>query len=156
MDTIFDYFVSELAKMNPPEQNLDELIATSSPIEVFRAHAGLFKKGMKCPNMEKIWRIITIEQYHNERIRTFVTQAIVDQPIEYFTLVFEKMQKKDVIKKYDPKLLATEYMAFSIYLYFRFVVLEPERSNIDEFDDMTEALEALCRHSGYFSRPGIK
>jgi AcrR family transcriptional regulator len=53
MDTIFDYFVSELAKMNPPEQNLDELIATSSAIEVFRAHAGLFKKGMKCPNTER-------------------------------------------------------------------------------------------------------
>lgn len=139
MDTIFDYFLSEIAKMTPPEQDIDQLIDTLSLLQIFQAHSSLFKKGMKSPNMDKIWRIIAIEQYHNERIRKFVNQAIIDQPIEYFALLFEKMQKKHLIKQYDPKLLATEYMAFSVFMYFRYVVLEPERTlNLEDFDEMIE------------------
>ena len=66
MDSIFKYFKKELMKMRPPEARNLEKIDKITP-EVFRQRAHLTLGIFKNPVMEKIFRIISSEQFRDKR-----------------------------------------------------------------------------------------
>jgi len=121
LDSIIDYFMSEMAQSSPPEEEMENLMET--PELFFEIGARAFIERMSAPNTEKIWRIISIELYHNEKIRNFFKKELLEMPIIAWEGIFTKMIEKKVIKPSDPKILAYEYFSFAIYLYFEYFVL---------------------------------
>lgn len=124
LDAIIDYFMLEMAMSNPPEEEMDKLMET--PELFFEVGARAFIGRMSAPKTEKIWRIISIELYHNEKIREFFKKELLEVPINSWEDIFTKMMKKGVIKQVDPKVLAYEYFSFAIYLLFEYFVLNYE------------------------------
>ena len=126
LDAIIDYFMSELTLSNPPEEEMEKLMET--PELFFEVGARAFIGRMSVPKTEKIWRILSIELYHNEKIREFFKKELLEVPLLAWEEIFTKMMEKNVIKRVDPKILAYEYFSFAIYLYFEYFVLDYEET----------------------------
>ena len=70
---------------------------------------GVFNKWIAAPDMEKVWRIICIELYHDTRIKKFYDQFSGDA-IAFWTSNFRIMRKHGLIKPLDPAVLARELL----------------------------------------------
>ncbi|WP_424354216.1 TetR/AcrR family transcriptional regulator [Methanobacterium sp. MBAC-LM] len=144
LDAIIDYFMSELTLSNPPEEEMEKLMET--PELFFEVGARAFIGRMSAPKTEKIWRIISIELYHNEKIREFFKKELLEVPILAWEGIFTKMMEKNVIKRVDPKILAYEYFSFAIYLYFEYFVLDYEETG-ETFMEMV--WEKMSNHAQF-------
>lgn len=80
------------------------------------------------PGMMKITRIILVETYHNEKIRDFVKEAIIEGPINGWVNLFNLMKEKGLIRKdCDSKQLAESFYYYGLFLLIEhFIVNYPE------------------------------
>ena len=66
---------------------------------------------MHAPDIVKYRKLLTIEQFHNERIVEVATMHFVTGLESLYTMIFEKMMEKGILKQEDSAFLAFEYMA---------------------------------------------
>jgi AcrR family transcriptional regulator len=117
LETVFEYMKTKLYRETVPE-NYDAFVS-AVPLETIMANGfGELASFMTDPYMLKIMRIITIEMYHNDRIREFFRVQMFERPVGEMETLFGKLAEKGKIKSYDPRALATAYFAFSVYMYF--------------------------------------
>ena len=143
MDSIFKYFKKELMKMRPPEAQNLEKIDKITP-EVFRQRANLTLSIFKNPIMEKIFRIISSEQFRDKRARIIILECLIHEPYSFSKKVLEIMINKGTIAKIDPDIKAMEFQ-YSIYtLFMEYLLL---RSNNSDTSGIEELIE---KHLNYF------
>ncbi|MGF7117070.1 TetR/AcrR family transcriptional regulator [Methanobacterium oryzae] len=143
LDAIIDYFMFEMLQSSPPEEEMEKLMET--PELFFEIGAKAFIGRMSAPKTEKIWRLISIELYHNEKIREFFKKELLEVPLVSWEEIFTKMMEKGVIKQVDPKILAYEYFSFAIYLLFEHFVLNYEETDETFRDVMLERMSDHAR-----------
>jgi AcrR family transcriptional regulator len=143
MDNIFEYFKKELIKMRPPEaQNLDKIDKVTP--EIFRQRANLTLYIFKNPVMEKIFRIISSEQFRDKRARMIVLECLIHEPYSFSRTVLEIMVKKGIINEIDPDIKAMEFQ-YSIYtLFMEYLLLKSDNSDTGKIGEMIE------KHLDYF------
>lgn len=144
LDAIIEYFMSELQQSGPPEEEMDKLMET--PEVFFEVGARMFIERVNTPSMEKIWRLVSIELYHNQKIRNFFKKELLEGPINFWETTFTNMTEKGFIKPFNPRTLAYEYFSFAIYLFFEYFVLKYDE-DFDSFMDL--ALEKMNRHAEF-------
>ncbi|MGB9978900.1 TetR/AcrR family transcriptional regulator [Methanobacterium sp.] len=145
LDAIIDYFMSELQQSGPPEEDGD-LLMDQGPEVFFEVGARMYIERINTPEMEKIWRLVSIEMYHNEKIRNFYKKELLEQPINIWEDTFAKMIEKGLVKPFNPRTLAYEYFSFAIYLFFEYFVLKYDE-DYDSFMDL--ALEKMNNHAEF-------
>ncbi len=143
LDAIIDFFMSELASGSLPEEEMEKLLET--PELFFEVGARAFIKRMSAPKNEKIWRIISIELYHNDKIRDFYQTVLLEEPLKAWEEIFKKMIEKKMIKPVDPKILAYEYFYFAVYLIFEYFILKYE----EDENFMNVAWKRLSNHAEF-------
>ena len=96
---------------------------------------------MHAPDVIKYRKLFTVEQFHNERVAEFATMHFVTGLESLYTIIFEKVMEKGILKQEDPEFLAFEY-------------LTPVTMMIHQCDRMPEweekAMERIRRHIDYF------
>ncbi len=128
----------ELTISRPQEEEMEKLM--ENPEMFFEVGARTFLERMNTPKLGKIWRIISIELYHNNKIRNFYKNVLFDEPIMIWEEIFTKMMEKGVIKKVNPKIIAHEYYYFVISLFFEYFILKYEEENENFIDLVWEKL----------------
>ncbi len=151
LEKILEYPLTRLTKIGPPGVIVDfTMIGKVSPEEeiVSRGLEGYMALGneintswMDDPRMEKVFRIIYVELYHNERVKNFYSmfmEGMYTFCVSFFTIMVERK----LIKPADPKVLAMEYLSFygsayTDYFLFRYgstsgSFLEEYRERIDQ------------------------
>ena len=145
LDAIIDYYMSELHQSGPPEED-EDLLMDQGPEVFFEVGARMYLERINTPTMEKIWRLVSIEMYHNEKIRNFYKKELLEEPINIWEATFAKMIEKGLIKPFNPRTLAYEYFSFAIYLFFEYFVLKYD----EDFDSFTDlALEKMNNHAEF-------
>jgi AcrR family transcriptional regulator len=145
LNSIMDYFKKELSRSGLPEDDFEYLIE-QGPEVFFEEGAKIYINHINTPQMEKIWRLISIETYHNEKIREFFKKELLAEPIKVWENTFQMMIEKEMIKPLNPKTLAYEYFSFTIFLFFEYFVLEYDK----EFETyMDLALEKMKNHAEF-------
>ena len=137
--------IEEMGTYSLTEEEIDELIS-QSPELFFETGSREFITGMSNPKTEKIWRILSIEVFHNEKIKKFFINELLEYPISQWEIIFTKMMKKGMIKEFDPKILAREYFSFALYLFFEYFILKYD-TNYSSFMDM--AYKKMISHSNF-------
>jgi hypothetical protein len=121
MEKIVEYPIARIGLVGPQGVEDEELIV-SMGLEGFMAISGrIFTNWMDDPYMEKIWRIICIELYHNEKIKEFYSKFVVAAS-SFWESNFTIMMKHKLIKPSDPKVLAMEYLSFYTYSYMDYFI----------------------------------
>ncbi|WP_424356134.1 TetR/AcrR family transcriptional regulator [Methanobacterium sp. MBAC-LM] len=143
MDNVFEYFKKELMKMRPPEaKNLDKIDKITP--EIFRQRANLTLCIFKNPLMEKIFRIISSEQFRDKRARMIVLECLIHEPYSFSRTVLEIMVNKSIINEIDPDVKAMEFQ-YSIYtLFMEYLLLKSDNSDTGKIEEMIE------EHLDYF------
>jgi AcrR family transcriptional regulator len=145
LESIINHLIKEMEAYSITEEEIDQLISIS-PEFFFETGSKEFIKGMSNPKTEKIWRILSIEVFHNDKIKKFFIQELLESPINQWEKIFTKMMKKGIIKEYDPKILAREYFSFALYLFFEYYILKYD-TNYSSFMDM--AYKKMIDHSNF-------
>lgn len=108
---ILKYPLGRMLTVGQQDIGTEELIV-SMGLEKFMAMAGdLALSWMEDTYMEKIWRIICIELYHNDQIKQFYSEFKV-MSCSYWVSAFDIMMKHNLIKTSNPRILAMEYLSF--------------------------------------------
>ena len=88
----------------------------------------------------KTRKVLTIEQFRDERARSLATKHFLTGLQDMFTPLFREMMEKGLLKQDDPAMLAFAYTA-PITALIHFCDREPEKT----VDVMAE-VEAFSRH----------
>ncbi len=146
LDTIIDYFMNELYQSGFSEEEESALLE-ESPEAYLQQGARMYMESINTPQMEKIWRLVSIETYHNDKIREFFKKELLDAPIDIWENTFRMMIEKKMIKPLNPRTLAHEYFSFPIYLFFEYYVLRYD----EDFNSFIEmAMEKMANHNEFF------
>jgi len=145
LDAIIDYFKSELSQSGLPEEE-DAALMEQGPEVFFNVGASAYINQINTPQMEKIWRLVSIETYHNQKIRDFFKKELLEEPITVWEDVFQTMIEKNMIKPLNPRTLAYEYFSFIIFLFFEYFVLKYDE-DFNSFMDL--ALKRLGNHTEF-------
>jgi AcrR family transcriptional regulator len=145
LDTIIDYFMSEITESSELPIDNDNLMS-KGPKVFFEVGGKAFIERMSSPKNEKIWRIIAIEIFHNIKIRNFFRKELLEKPLKGWENIFNMMIEKKIIKPYNPQTLAYEYFSFAIFLFFEYFVLE-YNTDFDSFMDL--ALIKMANHAEF-------
>lgn len=145
LDAIIDFFKSELAKSNLPEEEGSSLM-DQSPEVFFESGVRMFMARINISQMEKIWRLVCIETYRNEKIREFFKKELLEEPLVEWENIFRIMIEKKMIKPVNPQTLANEYWSFAIFLIFEYFILKYD----EDFDSyMKQGLEKMIYHTRF-------
>ena len=87
-----------------------------------------------------IRKVLTIEQFRDERAKELATRHFLMDLREMFTNVFEDMMEKDLLRRDDPAMLAFAYTA-PITALIHLCDREPDKT-----DEAMERIEAFSRH----------
>ncbi|ADZ08532.1 transcriptional regulator, TetR family [Methanobacterium lacus] len=145
LENIINHLIDELGAISFTDEEMDALIS-ESPELFFETGSREFFNGMSNPKTEKIWRILSIEVFHNEKIKTFFVNELLESPINEWEKIFTKMMKKGIIKEYDPRVLAREYFSFALYLFFEYFILKYD-TKYSSFTDM--AYNKMIDHTNF-------
>ena len=88
----------------------------------------------------KTRKVLTLEQYRDERARDLATKHFLTGLTEMFTRIFAGMMDKGLIRRDDPAMLAFAYTA-PISALIHLCDREPEKT-----EDATAQIEAFSRH----------
>lgn len=122
LEKILEYPIGRIGEMGPRDVETEELII-SMGLEKFMELAGdLIFGWMEGPHMEKVWRIICIELYHNQKIKEFYSE-FEDMSLNYWISAFETMIKHRIIKPLNPQTLAMEFLSFYGNAYMDYYLL---------------------------------
>jgi Transcriptional regulator len=139
LESIFEYMKGMLYSQTVPADH--DAFVESTPVEVILGNGFTqLASYMADLYMLKIMRIITIEMYHNERIRDFFRAQMFERPVDEMEILFRKLGENGKIKRYDPRALATAYFAFSVYMYFdTFMIRYGEPLDYDRIEKKSRA-----------------
>lgn len=139
LEKILEYPLGRIGDMGPQDVETEDLIV-SIGLEDFMALAGdLIFGWMEDPHMEKIWRIICIELYHNEKIKKFYRE-FEDMSCSYWKSAFEVMMKHRLIKPSNPGTLALEFLSFYGNAYMDYFLLDYGNTSgtfQEEYEDLS-------------------
>lgn len=123
LEKILEYPMKRVEKIGWHDTETEELIV-SLGLEKFMSKAcDICISWMDDPYMEKIFRIILVELYHNQQIKNFYTMFI-DVSGSFWELIFTLMIKNKLIKPSDPKILASEYLSFYGNAFLQYFLLQ--------------------------------
>lgn len=145
LDAIIEYFKTEFNKSNKPEEEFTDFMS-QGPEVIFEEGVRLYMERINTRKMEKIWRLICIETYHNDKIREFFNEELLKKPLAGWEELFKTLIGKNMIKPVNPRILAYEYWSFAIFLFFDCYILKYD----DDFDFcMKEGLEKMTNHTKF-------
>jgi len=147
LDTIIDYFTVELARASAPAEGIEGRLEEVGVEKYMEIGSTAFMERIMNPRVSKIWRVLSIELYHNKKIKDFFIQTMLNAPLDGWEQIFGTMIEKKLINPYDPRMLAREFFSFGVYLYFVQFFLKYDE-NSSSFDD--EALKELDDHIKFF------
>lgn len=123
LDAILAYYINEMTKDEIPLNQASENLDISFDY-FYKAGVDLYTSKLNDAKMMKITRIILVETYHNEKIRKFVKNAIVNGAIAGWIELFNLMKEKNLIKKdCDSKQLAESFYYYGLFLLIEHVII---------------------------------
>lgn len=147
LDSILQYFINEMSGESLPLKDIEKYL-DKSPELFYQAGSNLYKELIYSEDLLKIFRLAFIEMYHNDKIKIFVKEQIIEAPVYGWTQIFQLMKFKNLIKENsDCEQLAKSYYYHGFYLLVEhFVFNYPEKNNkfLDEFfNEMNTHMELL-------------
>ena len=123
MEQIFRYPMIQLESIGPSREDAEKMIVAMGVDGFMAMSDNVFKQWITAPRMEKVWRIMFIELYHDEKLKRFYDKFTGDT-LAFWEYNFRTMQKHKLIKRLEPEVLAREYLAFYLYAFLDYFIAD--------------------------------
>lgn len=134
LSSIYAFFKEKFSEASSFSQNGLEQLEHMSSLELLNSSFYYFKHIMWTPYIIKIARIITMEQNKNQSAKNFFIQDFIEKPTQQIQEMFKQILKKESISGLDTRVLAEEYIAYIMFLYFKhnFLLNSPDIEDIEK------------------------
>jgi AcrR family transcriptional regulator len=119
---IYDLFIAESANVFPPLECLDAFIKNSTPIDFFKTGNQLFLEHMLNARMEKVWRILLIERFSDQRAAQIILEESYNKSLAFIKTTLQKMIEQKKIKEVDTQVCSYEYIYPMNFMFFEYIV----------------------------------
>lgn len=109
LEQILGAFRGEYRTMLPPLAALDQILAATRPEDFLLRGFLNLKERLADPTVQKLWRIIQMEQYRHPLAREIVLQDMVQDTLRFLEVVFAKLIAAGKVRPLPPRQLATTY-----------------------------------------------
>jgi AcrR family transcriptional regulator len=144
LGSIFEYFEERIGGAVFSEEAVDGIIDQAGPLAFLEQSLDLFVQRLGDPVMNQIGRILTIEQFSNENIRQLFERQVFEVPRRIYIRAFAKMIRDGAIQPFEPEMLANEYLAYSVSLYYEYAVVK------HDFIEVEQIRELVSKHIAFF------
>lgn len=148
LDTIFALFRSMMEETQQYEEVMINMPEGLSAEEILTGSFLMFKDLIYNPRLLKITRIINMEQAHNELVKAFFLQELVEKPIKELVGTFAAMITAGLLKPLDPRMLANTYHAYIISVYYTHNILQAEADLPQIEAEMLGFIRFFCKVFG--------
>ena len=140
LDDYIDKMLSDDITLSQAELNLDKGFDY-----FYEIGCDAYLSKLKNDRMMKVTRLLLIESYHNEEIKNFLKQSVVEAPVNGWCDLFRLMKTKGIIKKdCDETLLAESFFYYGMFLlYEHFIINYPE----DDEEFLKEFINKTRNHA---------
>jgi AcrR family transcriptional regulator len=135
LETIFHLFRTEFSKTVPPINVIDTIVENMSVRDFFEKGYSNIKEHVDEERNEKLWRILYIEHYRNTMAREIFLNDIFKETIDFLEIVFSKLISQGKIKRYPPRLLASEYQYPIFSMIAEYNMLRFDQKDTEEIED---------------------
>lgn len=144
LNSILNYYVEEMVSDEIPLQQAD-LNLDKGFDYFYNAGCDAFLSKLEEDRMMKITRLMFIESYHNDEVRNFLKEYIIDAPVAGWIELFNLMKSKGMIQKdCDTRQLSESFFYYGMFLlYEHFIVNYPE----DDEKFLNDFLEKTKNHA---------
>ena len=134
---------------------VDEMVSDDIPLEqaamnldrgfdyFYKAGCDAFLSKLKEDRMMKITRLFFIESYHNDDVKNFLKEAIINAPVKGWIDLFNLMKAKNIIRKdCDVEQLSESFFYYGMFLLYEHFILnypEDDEEFLNEFLVKTES-----------------
>ena len=138
LESILDYYINRMLSNDIP------LNEASSNLDIsfdyfYSKGLNAFASQLKDEKMSKITRIILIESYHNEKIRTFLKNSILQEAINGWIELFELMKSKNLIRDdCDSRQLAESFYKYGLFLLYEHYIINYPEDDEKFVDELSE------------------
>ncbi len=122
LEKLIEYPTIRLTNIGTQDDDSEKMITSMGAEGYMVMASGIFNRWISSPEMEKVWRIICIELYHNQPMKSFY-EKFTGEAIDFWTSNFSIMLKHKLIKPSDPEVLAQEYLSFYMYAFMDYFVV---------------------------------
>ncbi len=140
LDAILEYYIDRMMSNDIPLSQASENLDVSFDY-FYKSGLNAFASQLRDEKMSKITRIILIESYHNDKIKSFMKSSIISEPVNAWIELFDLMKSKKLIDDAcDSRQLAESFYKFGMFLlYEHYIINYPE--------DDEKFIEELSRKS---------
>ena len=144
LNSILNYYVEEMVSDEIPLQQADLNLDRGFDY-FYNAGCDAFLSKLEEDRMMKITRLMFIESYHNDEVRNFLKEYIIDAPVAGWIELFNLMKSKGMIQKdCDTRQLSESFFYYGMFLlYEHFIVNYPE----DDEKFLNDFLEKTKNHA---------
>lgn len=127
LKSILEYYIDEMTKEEPQIEQAHKNLDLGFEY-FYKSSLDGYKTKISKPIIMKITRIFLVESYHNEKIKKFLKESIINYAITEWTELFDLMKEKKLIKKdSNTKQLAESFYYYGLFLlYEHFIINYPE------------------------------
>jgi len=134
---------------------VDEMVSDDIPLEqaamnldrgfdyFYKAGCDAFLSKLKEDRMMQITRLFFIESYHNDDVKNFLKEAIINAPVKGWIDLFNLMKAKNIIRKdCDVEQLSESFFYYGMFLLYEHFILnypEDDEEFLNEFLVKTES-----------------
>lgn len=142
---IYELFKTEAVEVFPSLENLDDVIRKYTPKEFFKRGKNLFVEHMLNLRMEKVWRILFIEQASDQRAANMVLQESFKKSLIFIEKSLEKMSEQDKIRPINPRICSYEYTYPLNFMFYEYIIsrsINTDKSSLEM--QMDEHINYFC------------
>lgn len=127
LEKILEYPLEKIETTGPQDVGTEELIVTLGLERFMAMGSDLIIGWIDELRLEKIFRIVCVELYHNERVKAFYAM-FMDVTLSFWTKIFSLMLKHELIRPANPEVLAREYISFYGNLFLDYFLVRYGRT----------------------------
>lgn len=127
LESILNYYINEMLKEEAPITQSSKKLDLG--LEYFyKLSCETFISKLSEEKLLKITRIFLVESYHNQKIKNFLKESIINYAIQGWIEIFNLMKEKKLIKTdSNTKQLAESFYYYGLFLlYEHFIINYPE------------------------------
>jgi len=137
VDEIYERFETCLGQLSPSQEQVLELLEKGTVEDFLNLGVDVFMMHFSQDWMIKTMRFLALEAFFDPRANTFFKTKMIEEALEYQTALFSHLIEQGKIKKGDPLQYANAFHGHTIYLLYRFLILEWQDFQVERVAEMT-------------------
>jgi AcrR family transcriptional regulator len=131
LEALFTAFSNNASKVWPEDEEIEKMIGFMKPDEIFKYI--LFKVSQFIDSaIANTVRIVLTERFRNEQAAALYYRTLINEPVDFYTTLIEKMIDKEIVKPVNARIMAQQYNHICVSLTMEYFMAQNGIGSVEE------------------------